>query len=230
MSEAQKHEFKKGDEVIILIGGDDNARYGMGHKMRDAKGKVGVVISASAEHVSVKHPSFGSAISYSFDPKELRKKEEAPTPIDTRLIKNPALISHVHFNAPSDATHYNPGCTEKYLKRDEAGRVWHSGPRPGSWNPYEVGSHGGEKHFNGAIPLLVPEPVEHAIAGDPVDLAAVSYHDAETTGIQSHDELVAENESLDKQIRKLEARVERKKEFQRQNVEKIAAWQVILKQ
>ena len=46
--------------------------------------------------------------------------------------------------------------------------------------------------------------------------------------IQSHDELVAENESLEKQIRKLEARVERKKEFQRQNVRKIAAWRVIL--
>lgn len=76
-------------------------------------------------------------------------------------------------------------------------------------------------------------PAELSIVRDkPVirgrDATHVVVDDPAVERIQSHDELVAENESLEKQIRKLEARVERKKAFQRQNVRKIVAWQVIM--
>lgn len=214
--------IKKGDKVEILIGGSDPSKFGMTREMAAAKGEIGIVrcvVDAPRGPIAVRHPSFSYPYSYSAD--ELRKVE----PARTQEFKHGDRVKIVSHGSYGSNRRMDEGLNG-YGKVVEAGY-------PGPLNRkarVRVALDGGLGTYVYDQHELKHAPTQHPAVGKKVvqEVTMAVTDEVDPPHIQSHDELVAENESLEKQIRKLEARVERKKEFQRQNARKIAAWKVIL--
>lgn len=205
--------IKKGDKVEILIGGSDSSKFGMAPAMRGAKGYKAAVQSVdSSGNVVVSHPLFPSTFTYSSS--EVRKVDTARTQ-EFKRGDRVKITRHGAYGSNSRMDEGLGGYGE-VLEAEYPGRVGCEA-RIRVYLDNGLGTH---VYDHGELETVVK------LRGFKADTVIVD--DPAAEHIQSHDELVAENESLAKQIRKLEARVERKKEFQRQNVRKIAAWQVIL--
>lgn len=209
------HGIEVGDKVEILIGAGDEARYGMTREMEEAKGVIAEVLSSFDNDVRVRLPGHRFAPQYH---KSEVKKVETSKEVKFLPGQRVKIVTGGAFGSNSTMEEAYGGYGEVvYVLPDEMGRK----------QKIMVKSEDGHGTWGYA-----PHELQHETAvklrGFKADTVIVD--DPAAEHIQSHDELVAENESLEKQIRKLEARVERKKEFQRQNVRKIAAWQVILEE
>lgn len=209
-----EHNIKVGDEVRILIGEGDTAHYGMTREMRAVKGEVGTVTSVRRDQITVAHPAF--QLGYNYKSSEVEKVEEKG--VRTQEFKvgdRVKIVSHGAYGSngrmDEGLNGYGEVVRSEYPGTHDRTALIHVALDDG------LGTHVYDHHELQTVVRLRGRKVDSVIVDDPA-----------AEHIQSHDELVAENESLEKQIRKLEARVERKKEFQRQNVRKIAAWQVIL--
>jgi hypothetical protein len=209
------HGITAGDKVRILIGEGDSARYGMAEEMQHVRGEIGTVRCVFNDRISVSHPTF--TWSYDYKPSELEKvKEEDAHVIQFKNGDRVKIVSQGAYGS----NHLMDEGLNGYGEVKEAEYPGTSGRSAHILVALDngLGNHIYDHHELQAVVVLRGAKADFAVVDDTVP----------EKHIQSHDELVAENESLEKQIRKLEARVERKKEFQRQNVRKIAAWQVIL--
>jgi len=207
------HDIKKGDKVRILIGEGDMSHYGMFSEMRHVKGEVGTVQEVCRERINVCHPTFTHG--YNYKSSEVEKVEFRDKTCQFKVGDRVKILTGGAYGS-------NDSMLEKYGALGTVSEVIEKPHMPECGGFSILVKADGDTYGW----TYAPFELEPAIVGKSADCVIVD--DPVSKHIQSHDELVAENESLEKQIRKLEARVERKKEFQRKNVRKIAAWQVIL--
>jgi len=210
------HGIKVGDRVRILIGEVDSSYYGMTPSMRAVRGEVGTVKDVRANMIRVAHPAFPSGFNYLHSEVEKVKEQDA-----AHKYKEGDIVTIVGHEAYGS----NPTKEEATGGYGTVVGVSESMSFPGDEKvcvrPFYV-----EDEWFYAPYELKPAARRVGVV-KPFDTVCEAAAVPEKP-FQSRAELVAENESLEKQIRKLEARVERKKEYHRKNSSKIAAWQVIL--
>ena len=212
------HGIKVGDRVRILIGEGDSARYGMTSEMRTVRGEVGTVKDVCGKKIMVAHPAFPSGFSYlNSEVEKVKEQDAAHKYKEGDIVK---IVGHEAYGS-------NPTKEEATGGYGTVVGVSESMSFPGDEKvcvlPFYVK---GEWFY---APRELSPVAENAPVVEPFDTVCEAAAVPEKP-FQSRAELVAENESLEKQIRKLEALVERKKEYHRKNSSKIAAWRVILEQ
>jgi len=213
------HGIKVGDRVRILIGEGDSSYYGMTPAMRAVRGEVGTVKDVRANMIRVAHPAFPSGVNYLHREVEKVKEQDAEHKYkEGDIVK---IVGHGAYGS-------NPTMEEATGGYGTVVDVSESVTYPGD-ERVRVRPDGVGKILWFYAPYELKPADENAPVVKPFDTVCEAAAVPEKP-FQSRAELVAENESLEKQIRKLEARVERKKEYHRKNSSKIAAWRVILEQ
>jgi hypothetical protein len=211
--------IKVDDLVRILVGAGDTSVFGLPSEMHRFKGELAVVVNvvgAGPYRIKVV-PLVGSAKDtgrgWFYEPRHL---ELLPYKL------NPKLPLRVYAEAPKDATHYNKLKPCKFLKVRADREIAYFGTQYG-WTRYHSQPRARE-HLEGAELLYIPtirgKPGTVLLGDDCIPDPKREY--------QTEQELLEENRSLEKQIVKLEARLEKKRNYRKANDRKLMGWNLIM--
>jgi hypothetical protein len=232
--------IKVDDLVRILVGAGDTSVFGLPSEMHRFKGELAVVVNVvGAGHYRIKVvPLVGSAKDtgrgWFYEPRHL---ELLPYKL------NPKLPRSVYAEAPKDATHYNKNTPCKFLKVRGDREIAYFGTQYG-WTRYHYQPRARE-HLEGAELLYIP-----TIRGKPGTVLSEDEWDSSLSifpkeilmqiaeskaqqvapKYQTQQELLDETASLQKQIVKLEARIEKKRNYRKANIRKIEAWRILMEE